>query len=176
MVLVAAACGGSADQPTPNRIAPVLDACPTGRGTPITGVRTTMLPCLSSPHRQVSAAAVHGQPQVINFWASWCKPCRREARLLEAAHRAAGDRVLFLGVDSRDTRSAALSFLASSNVTYPQVSDETGIFAARIGLQGIPDTLVVNASGHIVYRWFGELTRERLRDGLAGIGEAAVAR
>jgi cytochrome c biogenesis protein CcmG, thiol:disulfide interchange protein DsbE len=135
-----------------------------------------MLPCLASPQRQVSVAAVHGRPEVINFWASWCKPCRREARLLEAAHRAAGDRVLFLGVDSRDSRSAAMSFLASSNVTYPQVFDEAGTFAARIGLQGVPDTLVVNASGHIVYRWFGELTLERLRDGLARIGEAAAPR
>ncbi len=132
-----------------------------------------MLPCLASPQNEVSAAAVHGRPEVINFWASWCAPCRREARLLEAANRAVGDRVLFLGVDSRDSRSAALRFLAASKVTYPQVFDEAGTFASRIGLQGIPDTLVVDASGRIVDRWFGELTAEHLRDGLSRIGVSA---
>lgn len=177
-VLIVAACA-SGDPPgaTQSREpAPALASCPTGRGTPINGVRSTMLPCLTGPQRQVAVAAVHGRPEVINIWASWCHPCRREARLLEAAHRAAGDRVLFLGVDSRDTRTAAVRFLATHDVTYPQVFDEAGTFASRIGLQGVPDTLVVDSSGHVVYRWLGELTPERLRDGLAQIGEGADVR
>ncbi len=177
-VLITAACGASGDPPSATQAGEIspLAACPTGRGTPIKGVRSTRLPCLASPQHQVAVAAVHGQPEVINIWASWCAPCRREARLLEAAHRAAGDRILFLGVDSRDTRSAAVRFLAAEDVTYPQVFDEAGTFASRIGLQGIPDTLVVDASGQIVYRWLGELTPDRLRDGLARIGERADTR
>lgn len=178
-ILLTAACGASADPPGATRStqpASAPAACPAGRGTPINGVRSTALPCLADPQHQVAVAAVHGRPEVINIWASWCAPCRREARLLEAAHRAAGDRVLFLGVDSRDTRTAALRFLADQGVTYPQVFDEAGTFAARLGVQGIPDTLVVDASGHIVYRWLGELTPDRLRDGLARIGEGAGMR
>ncbi len=170
VVLLVAACGGPAERPAPARptqTVPRLAACPVGHGTPITGVRTTILPCLASLEDQVWVAAVHGRPEVINVWASWCRPCRRESPLLQAAHQKAGDRILFLGVDSRDSRSAALSFLATYGVTYPQVFDSAGTFASRLGIPGLPYTLFVDASGHIVYSWGGELTPDRLRYGLS---------
>jgi len=137
------------------------------------GVEETTLPCLASPEDQVSVAAVHGRPEVINVWASWCPPCRREAPMLEAAHRAAGDRILFLGIDSRDTRAAALQFLDASGVTYPQVFDSAGTFASRLRPPFLPYTLVVDASGHVVYRWIGELTPDRLQYGLSRLEAAA---
>lgn len=117
-------------------------------------------------------AAVHGRPELITVWASWCSPCRREAPILEAAHQAAGDRILFLGVDTQDTREAAVQFLVASGVTYPQVVDSAGTFASRLGAPGVPYTLVIDASGRIVYRWGGELTPERLRDGLCRLDAA----
>jgi thiol-disulfide isomerase/thioredoxin len=127
----------------------------------------TTLPCLVPAQEQISVAAVHGRPEVISIWASWCSPCRREAPILEAAHQAAGDRILFLGVDTRDTHDAALRFLAESGVTYPQVVDDAGVFVSRLGMPGVPYTLFIDASGRIVYRWVGELTPQRLRDGLS---------
>jgi cytochrome c biogenesis protein CcmG, thiol:disulfide interchange protein DsbE len=186
-LLVAVACGGSAAgrSPTPTSrsapadgewrpAGPVADAvsasCPTDPGTPIAGLHATVLPCLTDPGRAVSVAAVHGRPEVINLWASWCDPCRREAPLLEAAHQAAGERVLFLGVDSREDRTRALRFLAASRVTYPQVFDASAAFARQLGVLGLPYTLVVDASGRVVYRHIGELTPQALREGLARIG------
>jgi thiol-disulfide isomerase/thioredoxin len=180
LVLLIAVCGGSAAQPTPTGAAgpaltgAVAASCPADSGAPIVGLRLTMLPCLADPGRVVRVAVVHGRPEVINVWASWCDPCRREAPLLEAAHRAAGDRVVFLGVDTRDERGAALRFIATSGVTYPQVFDTSAGFAVGVGAVGMPYTLIVDASGRVVYRQMGVLTAPALRYGLARAGVTVV--
>lgn len=178
MLLVAVLCtssaGGTAVRPRADRpsTATAPAACPADPGIPIAGLGRTVLPCLTDPGRAVAAAAVHGRAELINMWASWCAPCRREASLLEAAHRAAGDRVLFLGVDSRDDRENALRFLAASGVTYPQVFDASATFALRVGTAGMPYTLAVDASGRIAYRHMGQLTPQALRAALISIGVA----
>lgn len=166
LAAVCAACGGGSASQRAHDNQTVLAACPVGEGTPIAGIKTTKLPCLENGE-PVWVAAVHGHPEVINVWASWCPPCRREAAILEAAHRAAGDRILFIGVDTRDTKAAARRFLADSGVTYPQVFDDAGAFAAKANVPGLPYTLVVNASGQIVYQGIGELTADRLQYGLS---------
>jgi len=90
--------------------------------------------------------------------------------MLESAHLAYGDQVLFIGVDSRDERGAALRFLADVGVSYPQVFDANARFAASIGTMGIPYTVIADASGSIVYRQFGTTTAETLRAALAEAG------
>lgn len=90
--------------------------------------------------------------------------------MLERAHQAVGSRVLFLGVDVRDTRSHALAFLGSHAATYPQVFDKTGRFPTALGYVGVPDTLVVDRAGHVVYRRFGGLSKAELKKGLARAG------
>jgi cytochrome c biogenesis protein CcmG/thiol:disulfide interchange protein DsbE len=181
VVLLLATCAGSTRRPgradaasagsrPASATAAVGAACPTGPGTPIAGLATTVLPCLTGTGRGVTVSAVHGRPEVINVWASWCRPCRTEAALLESAHRRAGDRVLFLGVDTRDDPTRALRFLADARVSYPQVSDPAALFALRQGAAGLPYTVVVDASGRIVFRQVGALTAEALHDGLASAG------
>jgi cytochrome c biogenesis protein CcmG/thiol:disulfide interchange protein DsbE len=103
-------------------------------------------------------------------WASWCEPCRREAPLFETAYRAVGDRVLFLGIDSRDERGTALHFLRSTAASYAQVVDTQGTVARRLGIPGLPYTVVVGASGEIVLRQLGELTEQALSTALARAG------
>ncbi|HKE65848.1 MAG TPA: TlpA disulfide reductase family protein [Micromonosporaceae bacterium] len=141
--------------------------CPTGSSVPLAGIGTTRLPCLIDAGRQVAIGASAGRPEVINLWASWCGPCRQEATLLQAAHAATGDRVLFIGIDSQDERAAALDFLAASGATYPQAFDEQARFAAAVGAVGLPYTVFVDASGMIVYHQIGALTPKSLQTGLA---------
>jgi thiol-disulfide isomerase/thioredoxin len=97
-------------------------------------------------------ASVRGHVVVINFWASWCAPCRLEAADLEAVHLSTKDSgVDFVGVDSRDERDAAKAFLAG-RVTYPSLFDPAGRIALRftdVPPTTLPATLIVDKAGRV---------------------------
>jgi thiol-disulfide isomerase/thioredoxin len=124
------------------------------------------LPVLQDPKQPISLASLRGKPLVINFWASWCTPCRTEMPLLEAAYRAEHKKVEFLGIDANDTPSAALAFLAQMHVTYPTVSDSNGATALRYGLYGLPITVFISPIGKILGRHVGQLRPSTLRAAL----------
>jgi thiol-disulfide isomerase/thioredoxin len=97
-------------------------------------------------------ASVRGRVVVLNFWASWCAPCRSEAAGLETVHLSTKDSgVTFVGVDSRDEKDAALAFLAG-RVTYPSLFDPAGRIALRfadVPPTTLPATLIVDRAGRI---------------------------
>ncbi len=104
-----------------------------------------------------------GRVVVINFWASWCPPCREEARLLEAAWRAYRDRgVTLVGVDVWDTERDALAFLREFGVTYPNGLDPNGQILIEYGVTGIPETYFVGRDGRLARRWIGPITDRQL--------------
>ena len=89
-----------------------------------------------------------GKPVVVNFWASWCIPCREEAPLLERAWKAyREDGVIFLGVNIKDGESDALRFVNEFGITYPNVRDLDQTFTKGFGLKGLPETFFVD------HRW-----------------------
>jgi thiol-disulfide isomerase/thioredoxin len=112
---------------------------------------------------------LRGTPLLVNVWASWCGPCREEAPLLAAAHRAYGDRVQFLGVDILDERGAARAFMREYGWTYPSVFDLPGAIRDGLGLLGQPVTLFYDAEGELVETWLGPLTEQALRERLEAI-------
>lgn len=120
------------------------------------------LPDLRDPAQTVGLE--RGMPTVVNIWASWCVPCRREMPALQAAHRAYGDRVRFIGVNHEDERSDALDFVTRTGVTYPSGFDPEGDTARRYGAFGLPTTYFISATGLIVATKTGEITPEELRD------------
>ena len=83
------------------------------------------LPKLVAPDQTMSLADFKREPLVINFWASWCYPCQAEMPLLESAYRSDHGTVRFLGIDTDDTRQAAISFLVHLRVTYRHCSCPT---------------------------------------------------
>lgn len=104
---------------------------------------------------------------VINFWASWCVPCRQEMPDLQAAHVLLGEQVEFVGVVHRDLRSAAIDFVRETGVTYPSGFDPAGSVAASYGLIGLPSTFLVAADGVVVAEVRGELTKDKLLELIA---------
>jgi cytochrome c biogenesis protein CcmG/thiol:disulfide interchange protein DsbE len=108
--------------------------------------------------QEVKLAELRGKVVFLNFWASWCPPCRAEARSLEAAwqrHRA-GD-VIFLGVNIQDREEAAREFLKEFGVTYPNGIDRGNRIAIDYGVWGIPETFFIDRNGRITYKHIGAL-------------------
>jgi cytochrome c biogenesis protein CcmG/thiol:disulfide interchange protein DsbE len=94
---------------------------------------------------RLSSDELEGSPVVLNFFASWCAPCREEAPLLEAAWRAhRSDGVRFVGVDVQDTDEAARHFVREFDVTYPILRwDESRVLTQELGVYGLPQTFFI---------------------------------
>jgi cytochrome c biogenesis protein CcmG, thiol:disulfide interchange protein DsbE len=108
----------------------------------------------------VSLASYRGKPLVLNFWASWCGPCKSEAAVLERDWlRYRGSGVVFLGVDDKDFASDARRFVAAHGLTFPMLQDGSGnVTAGLYGISQVPETYVVSRQGRIVAHLPGPLT------------------
>ena len=107
------------------------------------------LPKLTGRGRQ-SLADYRGKVVVLNFWASWCEPCREESPLLQRWHRRiAPDGGTVLGVDALDLTSDAREFIADYKLTYPMLRDRGGATRETFAIVGFPETLVIDRQGRI---------------------------
>ncbi|MGH3006063.1 MAG: TlpA family protein disulfide reductase [Gaiellaceae bacterium] len=116
---------------------------------------------------KLSLAELRGRPVVLNFWASWCIPCRDEAPILNASANAHRGEVLFVGIDVQDLRSDALLFLREFDVAYVSVRDEGDETYRAYGLTGVPESYYVSADGRILAHSPGAISRSSLEAGIA---------
>jgi len=110
---------------------------------------------------------LRGKGVVVNFWASWCAPCREEAALLEQTWRREKENgIVFLGLDYLDQEPAALAYLAEFDVTYPNGPDLRSRAARRYRIQGVPETFFISPEGKIVDIVVGPIAGQQELDAL----------
>ena len=112
---------------------------------------------LLADDRPWSSASARGSVLVVNYWASWCTPCRAEQpRLTRVARSYAARGVTFIGVNVNDNRAAAQTYLQDFHVPYRSLFDPKAQTAARLGVIGLPTTFILDRSGVVGYQRTGE--------------------
>lgn len=115
----------------------------------------------------LSLSELRGRPVVLNFWASWCDPCKREAPILEGAWRAGrAQGLVVLGLDVQDLRGEALDFIAEYRQTYPHVRDKSEKSYRAYGLTGVPETFFIDRAGRVRVHWVGEINARQIAEGI----------
>ncbi len=141
---------------------------------------------LSGPMPELAGPAVvgsavgpedyRGRPVLVNFWATWCGPCRQEQPALQRLAEDYRGRVAFVGVNHTDDLAAAREYLRQYGVTYPSVFDPAGEVAFDFRIPYLPATVIVDAEGRLRYRLLGAQPessfRRYLEDVLAGPSSA----
>lgn len=139
---------------------------------PVSGEEQTPLPERSlvplGPGGPVRLSGYRGQALLINFWATWCVPCVTEMPVLQEMSEQSRGQVVFLGVNVQDSEDEALAFIRELGTSYDQARDPDAKFFTEVGGFGMPTTLLVDASGVIVYRHTGAVDIDQLRGLLIG--------
>lgn len=151
----------------------LLTPTTTPASDPIVGHRAQdfTLAALSSAtgKNMLSLSDFKGRAIVLNFWASWCAPCKEELPLLESTWKqmqAQGKNVVFLGIDYQESSSTATSFLQQNGVTYPAALDASGSVASKYAITSLPDTFFINSDGVVVSKELREITAQVLSSNL----------
>ena len=108
--------------------------------------------------RAVRLEDFRGKVVFVNFWASWCPPCRAEAPMLETMWRQLKDQdVVFLGVNTQDEEPRARDFLDDFGITYPNGPDPGGRITIDYGVWGLPEAFIIDPAGRITYKQIGTI-------------------
>jgi len=125
------------------------------------------VPVLGHTGQRVSLGQYAGRPLIVNFFASWCDPCKTETPLLARFYRAEKGKVALVGLDENDVLGNAMSFTRADGVSYPVGWDPQLCVASAYGVGGLPQTFFLDARHRIVDRIFGAVTLADLQKGIA---------
>lgn len=103
-----------------------------------------------APGDRIRLSDLRGQIVILDFWASWCRPCQEQGQVLSALNPALGEDVYLLGISTSDQRPAAEAFLKSEKLSYANAFDESGTVGGALSITQLPTLVVLNKSGVIV--------------------------
>jgi cytochrome c biogenesis protein CcmG, thiol:disulfide interchange protein DsbE len=138
-----------------------------GGGSKPTGRPAPPLPTKALLPPGTDLAALRGKPALIDFFASWCEPCRAEAPALRRLSTALGDRATVVAVDWNDAAAPARAFVRKQGWAFPVLIDPTGSVGVDYGVTiGLPTSFVLDPQGRIVERFLGPQSESTLRRAL----------
>lgn len=134
----------------------------------------------NAAEEEVKLSDFAGKPVILNFWASWCGPCKSEMPAIQAAWEQSGQDIDFVIVNmtgmSGETEQSAKTFLADEGYSFPAYFDTNNSAAAAFGVSSIPQTYLINADGDIIGAYMGAMDDSVINQGIAMLkGEADVA-
>ena len=127
-----------------------------------TGRQAPQLPTRVLVPPQVTLASLRGKPAAINFWASWCAPCKEEAPDLERVAAVLRGRARLVGVNWNDEASAARSYVDRYHLTFPNLIDPDGVVGNKYRLNGLPTTFILDSQGKITAVLLGPQSADSL--------------
>ncbi len=148
---------------------PPLAALDRSRPQPATGFLAPdfTLPTLQGD--EFTLSAMRGKPVVLNFWATWCEPCKRELPSLQRAADHYGDQVIIVGVDQGESVEQVTGFVEQFGLTYTIPLDNEFAASGRYNIRGMPTTFFIDAGGTIRSVYVGEMTSMTLAENIAGL-------
>ncbi len=137
--------------------------------------RFTDLQVTTLDGRPLRLSDLRGSIVMIDFWSSWCPPCRSEAPILAVAYERWSELgVEFVGISIWDTESDVRDFVELHGIEYPNAVDESGQIAVEFGVRGIPEKFFVNPEGEIVRKINGPNTSQSLDEVLTQMSDTAI--
>ena len=176
LLLLAAACsaGKAAPETADTSTLPVVSLRGVdNKGAGLaTGVRAPDFVLAYPDGTRSSLSDLRGQPVLINFWASWCAPCRAEMpELVDAFQQHKDQGLVVIGVNQQESEDKALQFMQEFGIEFPVALDSRGDLASLYVARGLPTTYFIDRDGNIAEQWRGLLTADLLQERLAPLLE-----
>jgi cytochrome c biogenesis protein CcmG, thiol:disulfide interchange protein DsbE len=155
----------------PEPVEPPVGTIPAGNAATATLLPrfADALPAMDPETFERLLSQLEGTPVLVNFWGSWCPPCKEEMPRLVEAHGEFGDRVQFLGVDILDDRDEAKAFMEEYGMTFPSVFDVPDEIKTSLGQFGQPTTVFFRTDGTFEFAYAGPIPENVLRRHLEDI-------